>query len=110
MMLPEAKVKVLIETFNGVDIIDVPLAAKTEMATGKTYDLEGHPTPEHHVGFSCYALYDINQNMIAKQELKRGVTMETVILQMARDILIAKQKEPGKLTQTWNQRVADGDI
>jgi hypothetical protein len=69
------------------------LAAKPEIATGKTYDLEGHPTPEHHVGFSCYALYDINKNIIAHQELRQGVTMDQVILSMARDILRKKQEQ-----------------
>jgi hypothetical protein len=92
-MLPEAKVTILVETFNGVDVIQVPLAAKPEIATGKTYDLEGHPTPEHHVGFSCYALYDIDQNIIAHQELRQGVTMDQVILSMARDILRKKQEQ-----------------
>lgn len=86
-MLPEAKVTILVETFNGVDVIQVPLASKPEMATGRTYDLEGKPAEEHHVGFSCYALYDIDQNIIAHQELRRGVTMDNVILGMARDIL-----------------------
>ncbi|AXH44622.1 hypothetical protein SEA_MEDIUMFRY_78 [Arthrobacter phage MediumFry] len=86
-MLPEAKVTIFVETFNGVDVIQVPLAAKPEIATSKTYDLEGKPAQEHHVGFSCYALYDIDQNIMAHQELRRGVTMDTVILTMARDIL-----------------------
>jgi hypothetical protein len=92
-MLPEAKVTILVETFNGVDVIQVPLAAKPEIGTSKTYDLEGHPTPEHHVGFSCYALYDIDQNIIAHQELRQGVDMDQVILSMARDILRKKQEQ-----------------
>jgi hypothetical protein len=92
-MLPEAKVTILVETFNGVDVIQVPLAAKPEIGTSKTYDLEGHPTPEHHIGFSCYALYDIDQNIIAHQELRQGVTMDQVILSMARDILRKKQEQ-----------------
>lgn len=92
-MLPEAKVTILVETFNGVDVIQVPLAAKPEIATGKTYTLEGQPAEEHHVGFSCYALYDINQNIIAHQELREGVTMDQVILSMARDILRKKQEQ-----------------
>lgn len=92
-MLPEAKVTILIETFNGVDVIQVPLAAKPEIATGKTYTLEGHPAEEHHVGFSCYALYDIDQNIIAHQELRRGVTMDNVILSMARDILRKREAQ-----------------
>lgn len=93
MLLPEAKVTILVETFNGVDVIQVPLASKPEIATGKTYDLEGKPAAEHHVGFSCYALYDIDQNIIAHQELKRGLTMDQVILSMARDILRKKQEQ-----------------
>jgi hypothetical protein len=98
-MLPEAKVTILVETFNGVDVIQVPLAVKPEIGTSRTYDLDGHPTHEHHVGFSCYALYDIDQNMIIHQELRRDVTTDQVILSMARDILVARQKEPGDLTK-----------
>jgi hypothetical protein len=93
MMLPEAKVTILVETFNGVDVIQVPLAVKPEIGTSQTYDLDGHPTHEHHVGFSCYALYDIDQNIIAHQELRQGVTMDQVILSMARDILRKKQEQ-----------------
>lgn len=92
-MLPEAKVTLLIETFNGVDVIQVPLAVKPEIATAKTYDLEGKPANEHHFAFNCYALYDINQNIIAHQELRRGVTMDDVILSMARDILRKREAE-----------------
>jgi len=89
-MLPEAKVTILVETFNGVDVIQVPLAVKPEFGTSRTYDLEGKPANEHHVAFGCYALYDIDQNIIANQELRRGVTMDDVILTMARDILRKK--------------------
>ncbi|AXC38700.1 hypothetical protein QCN37_gp76 [Arthrobacter phage Tatanka] len=86
-MLPEAKVTILVETFNGVDVIQVPLAVKPELAMAKTFDLEGRPSDEHHIGFGCYALYDIDQNLIAHQETKPGVTMDWVILDMAREIL-----------------------
>jgi len=41
-MLPEAKVTILVETFNGVDVIQVPLAVKPEFGTSRTYDLEGN--------------------------------------------------------------------
>lgn len=92
-MLPEAKVKILVETWSGVDIIDVPLAVKPELGSSRTYDLEGHPANEHHIGFSCYALYDIDQNLIVKQDTKVGVNMEDVILSMARDILRKKQEQ-----------------
>ncbi|QYC55069.1 hypothetical protein QCN36_gp86 [Arthrobacter phage CastorTray] len=86
-MLPQAKVTLMVETFNGVDIIEIPLASAPEMSMGAEFDPESTTAPEQVFGFNCYALYDIDRNLVAHKETKPGVTMEWAILDMAREIL-----------------------
>ncbi|AYD87287.1 hypothetical protein SEA_TENNO_81 [Arthrobacter phage Tenno] len=92
-MLPEAKVTILVETFSGVDVIQVPLAVNPEIAMSPTFDSGGHLSSEHSIGFRCDALYDIDQNLIAQKETKPGITMDWVILDMAREILRKRQEQ-----------------
>lgn len=86
-MLPQAKVTLMVETFNGVELIEIPLASQPEVSMDMAFNPEGTKSTEHRFGFNCYALYDIDQNLIARKESKPGVTMEWVILDMAREIL-----------------------
>jgi hypothetical protein len=99
----------LVETFEGTDIIEVPLASNPEIAHGQSYDVRhGYSIPgETHFGFSCFALYDIDKNYSFAKMQQHGTDMDTTILRMARDILQKRAAEDGK---TWNQRVADGEI
>lgn len=86
-MLPQAKVRLLVETFSGVEVIEIPLAAQPEVSMDIDFDPGSTKATEHVFGFNCYALYDIDRNLVAHKESKQGTTMDNVILEMARDIL-----------------------
>ena len=91
-ILPEAKVTITVENLEGnVTRHIVPLAAKAELGISDAYDLEtGRPVDEKHFGFSCYALYDVDQNLVVEEQRLSKEKYEDLIIDQARDILRAR--------------------
>ncbi len=63
-LLPEAKVTIIVEGLTEVTTITIPLASKPEYGVGPVWDMAtGKETGEQHFGFSCYGLFDIDNNL-----------------------------------------------
>lgn len=93
-MLPHARVIILVESFEGTEVFEVPLASSPIKSMTPAINLETNRWHnEDRFEFGCYALYDINQNLTYKQEIQPGTDMDTMILRMARDILKKREEE-----------------
>ena len=111
-ILPEKKVTVIVESLDGrVKEITIPLAANPNYGVSDTYDLEtGKLADEKSFGFSCYALYDIDQNLFADEKVFSQTEWEDRIIDQARDILRSRWQNPETQTvDTTSINVVRGD-
>ncbi|QFP95477.1 hypothetical protein SEA_MAKAI_86 [Arthrobacter phage Makai] len=88
-ILPDSKVTIIIEDDEVTKLV-VNLAAKPEFAINQTYDLETGLPSENHLGFSCYALFDIDRNRHVEKQVISQKQYEDEIIDKARDILRAR--------------------
>ncbi|UGL63313.1 hypothetical protein SEA_TOKKI_92 [Arthrobacter phage Tokki] len=94
-IVPKAKVTIIVEGMEDIHKIVVPLATRPDVAVTDTYDIEtGAPTDEKWFALGCYALYDINQHLVADQKKLTREQWENEIIDQARDILRERAKAP----------------
>ncbi|UYL88274.1 hypothetical protein SEA_LILHUDDY_85 [Arthrobacter phage LilHuddy] len=90
-ILPTAKVTVIVEGMDDIHKIIVPLASRPDFGITDTYDVEtGTTADEKWFSFGCYALYDIDQHLVADQKKLTKAQWEDQIIDQARDILRAR--------------------
>lgn len=88
---PTARVTIIVEGMEDIHKIVVPLASRPDVAVTDTYDIEtGAPADEKWFALGCYALYDIDQHLVADQKKLTREQYENSIIDQARDILRAR--------------------
>jgi hypothetical protein len=111
-ILPEFKVTVIIENMDGrVKKLTVPLAARVDFAVSDTWDLEdGKITEEKSFGLSCYALYDIDRNLVVDEEVMSQTKWEDQIIDQARAIIQQRWMDlETKTVDTTSINIVRGD-